>query len=345
MGDNKDVDLNQLTVDDKLNLLINKMNSLTSTIEHMNTRVSALETTNKTNTVSIQKNTTQSNTNALNIADIQQQLNEYDDYAASVKYTSETIDTVQQSVSTMETSIAQLSKENVALKHRIDNLSKAVATEQANNNQQHQYFRTSVNVKLCNVPLCPGEEQQSPDVPSNQTTLHVIHAVCEAADISYNPHSIDVCHRIGSDSPRAPIIIRFRTKSDRFEFWSQRNKLKNISASALNYSNIPKPVPPSTPRQSNRSQRQQHEHQHRPTNNNNNNHDSIYMQEHLTKLNKTLLKEAKTVFKDLAEYPGYVKNGEIRVKRSATDAYHIISSRLDILNVKKKLDPPNGNDE
>ncbi len=63
----------------------------------------------------------------------------------------------------------------------------------------------------------------------------------------------------------------------------------------------------------------------------------IYMQEHLTKRNKDLLKAARFALKDSYEYPGYVLNGEIRVKFSESDKYIVIRSEADIEKLKRNL--------
>ena len=61
---------------------------------------------------------------------------------------------------------------------------------------------------------------------------------------------------------------------------------------------------------------------------------SIFLQEHLTQYSKSLLKEAKETFKDDFQYPGYVKDGEVRVKRTVADRPQVIRSRADINRIK-----------
>ena len=62
-----------------------------------------------------------------------------------------------------------------------------------------------------------------------------------------------------------------------------------------------------------------------------NNVHSKDLQEHLTKRNKDLLKEAKATYKDVGfVYPGYVHHGEIRAKLNAESTYKVIKSSKDI---------------
>ena len=57
----------------------------------------------------------------------------------------------------------------------------------------------------------------------------------------------------------------------------------------------------------------------------------IFVQEHLTKYTKDLLRETKDKLKDKGfAYGGYVKHGEVRVKKAAEDKYTIISCGSDI---------------
>ena len=61
----------------------------------------------------------------------------------------------------------------------------------------------------------------------------------------------------------------------------------------------------------------------------------IYVQEHLTKQTKDLLNAAKTAFTELNfEYPGYIKDGEVRVKKEGTDKPILIRSHADIKRIK-----------
>ena len=88
-------------------------------------------------------------------------------------------------------------------------------------NREQQYTRTSINLKLCGVPIQEGEEEVS-NTKTNPITKFVIEKVCEAAGIQVPESSIDVCHRLGNDT-HSPIIIRFSSKSARFDFYNQKD--------------------------------------------------------------------------------------------------------------------------
>ena len=100
--------------------------------------------------------------------------------------------------------------ECVLLKKAIDDLKNELEQEKRNNNDQHQYYRTCFHLKLCGVPLQPGEDEQL-DTPSNHHTVQAIKDICTAADINLIEGSIDVTHRLGQES-HSPIIIRFATR-------------------------------------------------------------------------------------------------------------------------------------
>ena len=83
----------------------------------------------------------------------------------------------------------------------------------------------------------------------------------------------------------------------------------------------------------------------------------IYIQEHLTKHNKSLLSAAKTQLAATHKYPGYVKNGTIRAKVDDGSQFVVIHSAADIeklrhpavatdepsnANVDTMTPPPNG---
>ena len=63
----------------------------------------------------------------------------------------------------------------------------------------------------------------------------------------------------------------------------------------------------------------------------------IYIQEHLTKFNKMLLKEMKVKLSNSYKYPGYVKNGELRAKQGDTDKYKVVSCMSDLNNLISEL--------
>ena len=131
-----------------------------------------------------------------------------------------------------------LSDENVLLKKQISDCRNELTQEKTARNSDAQYQRTSINVKLCGLPLQPGEEIQT-NTPSNPVTSALVQRVCEASSISLiSANDIDVCHRLGSQ-PRSPIIIRFVSKSARYNFFSQRWRLREIDTSKIDYDGLP----------------------------------------------------------------------------------------------------------
>ena len=192
------------------------------------------------------------------------------------------------------------------------------------------------------MPTQPGEEE-SKDGPSNPVTREVIDLVCKTASITMKKDAIDVCHRIGNQG-QGPIIIRFATKSARFDFVKQGNlKLRDISTADLDFTKMkvkglkPAATPAST-RSTNRSSMETAPGAPdtvaaSPATS------KIYLQEHLTKRSKDLLTETRATLHDTHQYYGYVKNGEIRVKIREND-YSVISCASDI---QKELEKANSN--
>ena len=149
---------------------------------------------------------------------------------------------------------------------------------------------------------------------------------------------IDVCHRLGRHGS-GPIIIRFATKSARFDFVKQGLlKLKGITSSQLDFSKLkthqrPGSIPPTNvtvTRSKSSLGGDSNE-----TNASNNPDDSverdspIYIQEHLTQYNKSLLSDTRAALQQTHRYPGYVKNGEIRAKLKENDKFVIIKCKAD----------------
>ena len=272
---------------------------------------------------------------------------DFDGLSDSVNFVSQNYDSMNTVVRQHVVDIKSIRDENTILKQRVDALANDLQQERVNNNKQHQYFRTSVNVKLCGVPCQPGEDEQQPGKPSNDVTKLVIASVCRAAHIAYNPKNIDVCHRIGSDA-YAPIIIRFATKSERFGFWNQRGKLEAITSKDLDFSALPPPTSNETSDGATRGglnnsrggrgrlTRSSYSRAAATSASNHNDQDDsrIYMQEHLTNMNKNLLKEAKNTLRGHGfKFPGYVKGGQVRAKLNETSNFFAIESIADIQNI------------
>ena len=333
----------------KIDSIDTKITKLSSRIDEIDARVN----TQKNTIAEIQKVQTQdSNRINTNLVDIHELKGRADKYEKSAVFISEQYDEISptvgehtEAIKKIEKQHADLKEENVQIKKWYSDLKNELAQEKAGRNQDQQYVRTSVNLKLCGVPLQVGEEATV--TPSNVVTTAVIKRVCDAADIHMESTAIDVCHRL-SQEPRSPIIIRFISKSARFHFYNQRSKLKNIID--IDFSGLPLPDEESDETAvrsrggiSNRDTRGGRPHMTRSAARQlvtgaseiaENGEIEIYVQEHLTKYTKDLLKETKDKLKDRGfAYGGYVKHGEVRVKKLPADKYTVIRCPSEIQNL------------
>ena len=206
--------------------------------------------------------------------------------------------------------------ENAILLTKITNIENNMEQEKISRNTESQYHRTSLNVKICgNIPIQEGERDKLS--PSNAATMAIIIQIVNAAEIiGFHESHVDVFHRLlySNDTNSStntkegyhnPIIIRFTSKRNRYLFYNQRSKLRNITIDSLDLEI--------------------------PLNEENVSNKSIYMQESLTRMNSQLLRKAKEVAGGLQyKHKGYVIDGEVRVK-IADNAKHIaIRSMSDI---------------
>ena len=239
-------------------------------------------------------------------------------------------------ITNLVNNLTVVQRENITLKTLVAGQKHELEQEKAARNAESQYHRTSINVKLCGIPLQTGEDVQGRN-PSNPVTREVINRVCEAANINMGFDDIDVCHRLGSEQ-RSPIIIRFSGKSARFDFFNQRHQLKNVKTTDLRLGELPAPEARPTPgnQDSRRGRGGYHARTGRgqpPTYGPDTEPHDIFMQEHLTQATKALLTETKNILKELEPawaYPGYVKDGTVRVKQYANDHPTIIRCKEDI---------------
>ena len=259
----------------------------------------------------------------------------------SADFLSEKYDTISKQTQENKTSIQNLinnvtavTKENITLKTMIAGYKHELELEKAARNAESQYHRTSINVKLCGVPMQQGEEVQGRN-PTNPVTREVLNRVCEAANITLGFDDVDVCHRLGSEQ-RSPIIIRFSGKSARYSFYNQRDALKKIDTTKLRLGELPpseaRPEAPGREHRRGGYARGGRDRQTVTFGPDTEAHD-IYLQEHLTQATKSLLNETKNALKELEPkwaYPGYIKDGTVRVKRYANDHPTIIRSKDDI---------------
>ena len=302
--------------DEKLNRKVDAINNKLTEFSQKLTVIEGKVIKNEENIRSLQAEATKE---AVSITNIGLKLAEHKEIIDANSLSCEFISSKYELLKNLPVEIAAIKSENVALKKTIDDVNNALEQEKKSRNREQQYHRTSLNIKLCGVPIQPGEEDTKS--VSNMTTLEVIKHVCDAVNITLNSETIDVCHRLGSSNEErsSPIIVRFKTKRARFEFFSQKSKMKGFTTGDVDFTkfNVPNNgVISSIP----------------PKQGLGDGFDliPIYMQEHLTKQNKDLLKSAKRQLRGVYEFPGYVLHGEIRVKLNKESKYLVIECENDI---------------
>ena len=267
------------------------------------------------------------------------------DHSNSLQFLSDSYELLKDQPAELEA----VKKENVELKKVTDDLLKRLEAEKTARNIEQQYHRTSLNVKLCGVPVQEFEDEVT--TVSNPVTLEAIKRVCIAASIIFDTASVDVCHRLPSgEGQTPPIIIRFRSKRQRFHFFNQKKKLQNIKS--VDFTDITKGVVIGAMskavggrgEETNRGRGERGRGRGgrgrggRGRGDGPSRGDSrpatedlqIYMQEHLTKFNKELLKAAREKLNGKYQYAGYVKNGQIRARIKDGEDFLIISNHGDI---------------
>ena len=163
-------------------------------------------------------------------------------------------------------------------------------------NQLAQYHRSSLNVILAGIPLQPNEQSDNP-----WEVLKVIDKVAVKGGFTgYNKGDIDVAHRLPAKKGNPSIIIRFKSKSARMNFYTQRAKLRGVTAESLDRQNGDAGSGEVSFRGVRGASAES----------------KIYILESLTQFNGELLKEAKTIAKGKGyEFYGYTVNGEVCVNK------------------------------
>ena len=126
----------------------------------------------------------------------------------------------------------------------------------------------------------------------------------KAKTINFNTEQIDVAHRT-SRKATTPIIVLFKTKSDRNNFFKQKRNIFSVSAEQIvQYSNdTDDDGEVSMPGLEDGTQ-------------NNRKKGPLFINESLTHTNRILLKEARSISKQLSyKFAGYTVNGEVRVTK------------------------------
>ena len=216
-----------------------------------------------------------------------------------------------------------------SLKESNDQLSVQVRQERLSRNVESQHYRSDHYVKLAGIPIQPGEESSTDTAVSNKASLAVIKKVTEFCGFTdFELSQIDVCHRVGNNI-LSPIIIKFANKRDRFNFYRQKNKMRNLKCEKLGMgpTSEQSAILKSGGIRSDRGRGAK----------NNRGHDGrikngarfnthadgslnlpyVSIFEHLTKTNNDLLKEARAAANSANfKYKGYTIGGEVRVKLS-----------------------------
>lgn len=320
-----------LTTDQKLDLMLKRLDTLDNineTVSNIDRRLNQIELDNESIKRDLVLETQERIKLATTVSEVSVKANEVE---AAVSFLSDKYEGIinaeaaqKEKVDKNSTDILMLKQENTILKSSIANLRNDLEQANITRNIEQQYHRTSLNIKLCGVPTQPGEEE-SLDGPSNCVTRDVIDLVCKTAGITVKRDAIDVCHRLGKLG-KGPIIIRFATKCARFDFVKQgQSKLKGLTSDKIDFTKIKKRgLPPATVAVTRRrAENEESEQPEQQVAEDERSH-PIYLQEHLTAFNKNLLRDTRAALDATHQYPGYVKNGEIRVKEKADSKYVVI---------------------
>ena len=366
MAVDSEVKNSELSESAKLDLLLKKMDdndrNMSEKVDAIDLKLSGLSAKLETIENNVKKNdenitalqTKQTNDN-VRITNIETTLADYKKLIQETKDSCEFTSQKYELVKNHPDELNAIKQENVGLKKSLDDLGTQLKEEKTARNIEQQYHRTSLNIKLCGVPTQDYEDESIS--ASNPITEEVIKRVCSAASIIFDTASIDVCHRMGNstDDRPSPIIIRFKSKRQRNHFFDQKNKLKNIAPLDVDFSNIHGDMNNLFPRRggSRGGSRGDSRGGSRGGDSRGGSRggarsrDSrsgdvsdgitqkvhlspIYMQEHLTKRNKDLLKSAKAKLNGTFKFPGYVKNGEVRAKREEESKFVSITCEEDI---------------
>ena len=202
--------------------------------------------------------------------------------------------------------------ENVQLKKEIDETNTKQEENEIKINQLEQYNRSSFMLEISGIPRKTSED-----------AVKLIEKVAIKAKImNFNTEQIDVAHRT-SRKATAPIIVLFKTKSDRNNFFKQKRNIFSVSAEQIvQYSNDTDDVGEvSMPGLEDGTQ-------------NNRKKGSLFINESLTHTNRILLKEARSISKQLNyKFAGYTVNGEVRVRKSDHSEHIAILSKKDLLKI------------
>ena len=235
----------------------------------------------------------------------------------SASFTNDLIEEQKKIISSLVTSDKHLSKTATQYESAISQLKHDLNSQRVSSNQLAQYHRSSLNVIIGNVPLDDDK------TPETELTNVIVCTIAKNADITnFLPESIDVAHRLPSRKGIPSIIVRFKSKGARNNFFSQKYKLKSKTAAQL--LSIDQ-VSLNTKTRQQRASAKIAETEEKG---------KIYITESLTSMNGDLLRQAKERAKQLNyKFYGYTVNGEVRVKKTETSKFIPIRQSSDLENI------------
>ena len=261
-------------INSKIDSMSDKFSNLETKLESFNTRVAAVEQTTH-------------------------------DLEAAASHTGAEIDTAKRQINNLIKKDATQDKDYATLESEVKRMRAELKGLRVQSNIDAQYHRNAANVIVGGIPA-----QEHEDLKDKLLKL-----TSAANFTNFNITQIDMVHRFPtrtqSDAPQ-PIIVRFTNKSDRLNFWSQKDKLKGKSLHQLGVADTHQERRPHVVDQEisfNPKRKEQY----------------VYFSDSLTSYNGQLLKEAKVIAKELNyKFAGYSVRGEVRVKQNE-DSNHIYS--------------------
>jgi len=195
----------------------------------------------------------------------------------------------------------------------MDQMRTDLSNQQITNNQSAQYPRSSLNVIIGNVPLQEGVR------PEKEDSRNIVNIIAKGAKFTdFNRNDIDVAHRLPCRKGIPSIIVRFKFKAARMQFYAQRKKLMGHTPASLGLveSDDEVTVRGATARRDEEEGK------------------NIYITESLTSMNGELLRQAKEIAKAKHyKFFGYTVNGEVRVKKTEGSDYIPIKCKAHLENI------------
>lgn len=147
----------------------------------------------------------------------------------AVKYNSDQINELKQSIEFCHAEVVVLKKENETLKVQVAELQKDVAGMEVKQNVQDAYSRRH-NLRLYGVP-----EKEEDDIKAR--VQEICRAVVPVAEARSVVPAVDVVHRLGrrktGETRPRPVIIRFQSRTARDAVWKCSNKNDHLKTNRL----------------------------------------------------------------------------------------------------------------